>query len=155
MGFVHRITENSRWMKRLVNVYPPFMGAGIRVRRISADFRELDVEMKLRWFNRNYVAAHFGGSLYSMTDPFFMLMMMKNLGPDYLVWDKFASIEFITPGKGTVTARFRLAPEDIDAARLYTKRGERYYPKFTVDVIDARETVVARVTKELYIRRKS
>ena len=154
MGFIHRLTNDADWMRRLVNIYPPYVGAGVRVRRISADFRELDVEMKLRWFNRNYVATQFGGSLYSMTDPFLMLMLMKNLGPDYLVWDKSASIEFHRPGRGTVAARFRLTGEDIDRARERTEGGERYLPVFSVDVTDTDGAVVARVTKNLYIRKK-
>ena len=155
MGFIHRLTSNAVWMRRLVNIYPPYVGAGVRVKRISADFRELDVEMKLRWFNRNYVATQFGGSLYSMTDPFLMLMLMKNLGPDYLVWDKSASIEFKQPGRGTVTARFRLTGEDVATARERTAGGERYLPVFPIDVTDADGTVVARVTKTLYIKKKS
>ena len=155
MGLIHRITDDHRFMRWLLNVYPPYLGAGIRVHRISPDFRELDVRMGLHWFNRNYVATHFGGSLYSMTDPFFMLMMMKNLGPDYIVWDKAAVITFRRPGKGTVTAAFRLLQSQLDEAAARTQGGAKYCPIFTVDVVDQADQAVARVEKELYIRRKS
>ncbi|MFH1984561.1 MAG: DUF4442 domain-containing protein [Pseudomonadota bacterium] len=155
MGFIHRLTNDRRFMKLLLNCYPPYIGAGIRVSRISQDFRELDVSMGLHFYNRNYVATHFGGSLYAMTDPFFMLMVMKNLGPGYIVWDKSAKITFKKPGKGRVTARFRLLQAQLDEAAALTINGARYCPVFSVDVVDQAGEVVALVEKELYIRRKS
>lgn len=107
----------SRRLLRLLRLYPPFLGAGIRIARMSEDLREIDVEMKLHWWNANYVGTHYGGSLYSMADPFYMLMLIENLGRDYIVWDKAASIRFRKPGKGTMRAEFRLTQEQIDALR--------------------------------------
>ncbi|MBK9703668.1 MAG: DUF4442 domain-containing protein [Betaproteobacteria bacterium] len=93
-----------------MNLWPPFLGAGIKVTRLSADYREIDVRLDLRLLNRNYVGTQFGGSLYAMTDPFFMLMMLHNLGPDYVVWDKAGAVRYVKPGRGAVHARFRLRP---------------------------------------------
>src|SRR4051794_22615854 len=90
-------------MRLVMNVYPPFLGAGIRVKRLQPDWRAIDVEMKLRRWNANYVGTHYGGSLYSMTDPFLMLMLIENLGPDFTVWDKAASIRFRSPGREQFT----------------------------------------------------
>ncbi len=98
----------KRRFLRWINWWPPFLGMGIKVRRISEDFREVDVEMVQRFWNTNYVGVHFGGSLFAMTDPFYMLMLIENLGPQYIVWDKAASIRFRKPAKGTVRAEFRL-----------------------------------------------
>ena len=100
--------RNSHALRRAVNFWPPFLGAGIRVERVASDMKSVDVEMKLRWWNANYVGTHFGGSLFAMTDAFYMLMLMANLGRDYIVWDKAASIRYRRPGKGTVHAEFRL-----------------------------------------------
>ncbi len=110
-------------MLRCINIWPPFLGAGIRVRWRSN--RDVDVEMKLRFFNRNYVGTHYGGSLYSMTDPFYMLMLMENLGRDYIVWDKAASIRFRKPGKGRVRAEFRLIDAQLDEIREKLKVQEK------------------------------
>ena len=66
-------------MKTLFNVWPPFRGAGVRVREIAPDFRSVHVELRMGILNRNYVGTHFGGSLFAMTDPFFMIMMMKKV----------------------------------------------------------------------------
>ena len=73
--------------------------------------------MKLRWWNRNYVGTQFGGSLYSMCDPFFMLILVEALGPRYVVWDKAATIRFRRPGRGTVHATFHIPQERIDEIR--------------------------------------
>jgi hypothetical protein len=140
-------------MLRLVNIWPPIAGAGIRV-RWGADMKSVDVEMKLRFWNSNYVGTHYGGSLYSMADPFYMLMLMNNLGPDYIVWDKAASIRFRKPGKGKVRAEFRLTDAQLDDIRAQANALPKYEPTFTVEVKDEAGDVVAEVQKVLHIRKK-
>ncbi len=138
-----------------MNLWPPFLGAGIRVIRIAPGWREIDVEMKLRRWNRNYVGTHYGGSLYSMTDPFFMLMLIENLGRDYIVWDKSASIRFRKPGKGLVRANFRLSDEQIQEIRDAFQSAEKIDRTFAVEVKDDSGTVIAEVQKLIHIRRKA
>jgi len=87
----------QKWMLHSLNIWPPFLGAGIRVTRLSPDMKAVDVEMKLHFFNRNYVGTHYGGSLYSMTDQFYMLMLMHNLGRDYVVWARQQPFGFVSP----------------------------------------------------------
>ena len=139
---------------KLMSLWPPLLGAGIWVKRISRDFTEVDVEMTLRVWNQNYVGVHFGGSLYAMTDPFYMLMIMENLGREYIVWDKAATVRFKRPGRGRVRAAFRITREQIDAIRAQADREAKVEPVFQVRVIDAEGTLVAEVEKTLYVRRK-
>ena len=141
-------------MRRLFNIWPPFRAAGIRVREIAPDFRSATVELRMRLFNRNYVGTHFGGSLFSMTDPFFMILMMKNLGPEYVVWDKQGTVRFLKPARGTVTARFQIPEARVSEAREATRGGEKFEPVFRVDIVDEQGVTVADVEKTLYIRRK-
>ena len=143
----------KRLLLRIINIWPPFLGAGIRVKRLGP--HETDVEMKLRRWNRNYVGTHFGGSLYSMTDPFFMLMLMENLGPEYLVWDKAATIRFKKPGRGKVRAEFRLSEEQIEEIRGAAAANGKTEPTFVVQVKDEAGDVVAEVEKVLWVRRKA
>jgi acyl-coenzyme A thioesterase PaaI-like protein len=143
------------WLfKFLLNLWPPFLGAGIRVKRLATDFSDIEVRLKLGFSNRNYVGTHFGGSLYAMTDPFFMLMLMRQLGRDYYVWDKSGSIDYIKPGCGTVRARFRLEPGMLEDIRRRTAAGDKYLPQLQVDIVDQQGELVARVFKTLYIKRK-
>ena len=141
-------------MLRAINIWPPLLGAGI-LTKWSPDHKSVDVEMRLRFWNRNYVGTHYGGSLYSMTDPFYMLMLMDKLGPDYIVWDKAASIRFRKPGRGRVRAEFRLSDEQIDDIRNKLATLEKYEPTFVVQVKDEAGDVVAEVEKVLHVRRKA
>lgn len=141
-------------VRRFINFWPPFLFNSIRATYISEDFRQVDVALKLRWFNRNYVGTHFGGNLFTMTDPWYMLMLIQNLGRDYFVWDKAANIDFISPGRGTVTVKFLLSEEKINEIREKTSTGEKYLPTFDVEILDEDNNLVARVHKTLYIKRK-
>jgi acyl-coenzyme A thioesterase PaaI-like protein len=146
---------NSFWLRlreKFINIYPPLLGAGIRVRQI--DERSTYVEMKLTALNRNLVGVHFGGSLYAMCDPWFMLILMRVLGNDYIIWDKAASIKFVSPGRGKVTATFHIPPERVVQIRADADRDGKTEPTFSVDVLDEQGQVVAHVEKLLYVRRK-
>lgn len=139
-------------LRRFVNLWPPLLFNAISATYISEDFRKIDVSLKLRWFNRNYVGTHFGGNLFAMTDPWYMLMLMQNLGKDYFVWDKAANIDFISPGKGNVTAGFILSEERINEIRVHTANGEKYLPTFDIDILDENKNIVARVHRTLYVK---
>ena len=141
------------WLLRLLSFYPPYLGAGIRVKS-SSDLRTFEVRMKLTFWNRNYLDTQFGGSLYSMCDPFFVLILSAALGRDYIVWDKAATIRFLRPGRGTVKATFHIPQERIDEIRAAADAGSKVEPTFQVTVVDGEGKVVAEVEKLLYVRRK-
>lgn len=144
----------ARTLRRWMNVWPPFLCSGIRVDHIADDYRSARVSLHQRWYNRNYVGCHFGGSLFAMTDPFFMLLLLHILGRDYIVWDKAGSIDFVKPGRGRVCAHFSIEAETIAYLREKVDRDGRATHWFAVDVCDAADEVVARVRKEIYVRRK-
>lgn len=147
-------TLSPRGLRRLLNVWPPFLFAGVRVRAIADDWRSADVELRAHWWNRNYVGVHFGGSLFAMTDPFWMLLTIHAIGSDYIVWDKAGEIEFLKPGRGTVRAAFRIDDAMLDDIRAATAGGEKHLRWCETDIVNAEGEVVARVRKRLYIRRK-
>ena len=147
-------TALKRHLRMLLNIWPPFLGAGIRIRRLAPDWKAIDVEMKLRWWNRNYVGTHYGGSLYSMADPFFMLMLIENLGKDYIVWDKSASIRFKKPGRGMVFANFRVSEEEIREIKQALNSQDKIERSFRVEVKDESGIVIAEVEKLLHVRKK-
>jgi Domain of unknown function (DUF4442) len=154
-GGKRRDMQNDRKkLLRRLRFYPPFIGAGIRVKNISEDFRRFDVEMPLKFWNRNYVGTHFGGSLYAMTDPWFMFILMHNLGSDFIVWDKAATIRFKRPGKGLMKASFEISAERLAEIRAQAEASGKIEPVFNVSVTDSEGTVIAEVEKLLYVRKK-
>jgi acyl-coenzyme A thioesterase PaaI-like protein len=144
----------ARSLRRLLNLWPPFLFAGVRVRTIADDWRHAEVELRSHWWNRNYVGVHFGGSLFAMTDPFWMLLALHALGRDYIVWDKAGEIAFLKPGRGIVRAQFRLDDTTLDDIRTVTADGGKHLRWFETEIVDAEGEVVARARKQLYIRRK-
>ena len=149
------IELRQKFLDRLINFYGPYVGAGVKLTEMSKDFRHAKVKMPLTFYNKNYMGTQFGGSLYSMTDPWYMLMMIKNLGKNYIVWDKAAAIRFKKPGRGTVYAEFTLTQADIDEVKAYVEENTKMDKTFKVEIRDDSGTLIAEVDKVIYIRKKS
>ncbi len=130
------------------------MGAGIRLKKLSRDFRHIQVEMPLTKFNTNYVGVHFGGSLYAMTDPWYMLMLIEILGRDYIVWDKAASIRFRKPGKGRVIAEFHITEELLAEIKAEVEANGKTEKVLSVEIKNSDGETVAEVQKTLWIAAK-
>ena len=153
-GYVSRLKFGANGMRRLFNLWPPFRGMGVKVVELDPGFRHATVELRMRLLNRNYVGTHFGGSLFAMADPWFMILMMHRLGEEYVVWDKAGSVRFLKPARGTVTARFEMPEESVAQARERTAGGGKHEPVFKAAIVDAQGVTVAEVEKTLHIRRK-
>lgn len=151
-GFFRQPPSAGR-LRTLLNWWPTFLFAGIKVREITPDFSGATVELKLGLLNRNYVGTAFGGTLFAMTDPFWMIMMIRQLGQGYMVWDRSAVIRFLKPGRGTIRAEFLLPPTEVQRVRECAAQTGRYDPSYTVQLRDLRGEIVAEVEKTLYIRK--
>jgi acyl-coenzyme A thioesterase PaaI-like protein len=141
-------------LRRGMNLWPPFLFSGIHVASIADDWRSARVELRMRPWNRNYVGTHFGGSLFAMTDPFWMILVKERLGRGHYVWDQAGTIEFLKPGRGTVHACFELDDGTVETIRAATAGGAKYLHWFQTEVTDAEGDVIARVRKQVYARRK-
>ncbi|TGK82099.1 DUF4442 domain-containing protein [Leptospira noumeaensis] len=148
----------TSWKKRfkiwLYNFYPPYVGAGIRIKEIAPDFSYFRSEMNLRFYNKNYVGVHFGGSLYSMCDPFFMLILLERLGSDYIVWDKAGNMIFVKPGMGKVIAEFQIPDSEIQRIKEEIEVKKKGDYLFTTDVKNEAGEVIAKLEKTVYIRKR-
>lgn len=151
---VGRPSGATRLMLRLLSLYPPFLGAGIRVHRLPGDPPGYETRLRLRFWNRNYHGSHFGGSIYTMCDPFYVLIVAAELGPGYAVWDKTAAIRFRRPGRGTLHARFEIPRAKIELMRVAADAGERLEPTFIAEVRNQADELVAEVEKVLSVRRR-
>ena len=140
--------------RQLVNLWPPFFFNSIAVTEMASDWSLVKVRLRRRLWNRNYIGTHFGGNLFAMADPFWMLMVLHRLGPDYVVLDKAGRIEFIAPGRGDVYATFQIDEQTIDSLRSEAAAGEKVLRWFEADILDAGGETIAKVRKQLYIRRK-
>lgn len=154
MNIVEYIKRVPTISKLFINHYAPFRGAGIRVEKMDLHRGIIDIKMPLTRHNQNIVGVHFGGSLYAMVDPFYMLILMHKLGKNYIVWDKAASIQFLSPGRSTVSARIEIDENEVNTIRLLASGDEAVLRNYTLSIIDETGQRIAQVEKTVYIRKK-
>jgi len=145
---------HAQLLRFFMNIRPPFFGAGIKILTLSKDYRYAMVRLRMGIFNRNIVGVHFGGSLFAMTDPFFMIMVQHNLGKEYVVWDRAAKIDFVKPGRGNVHAEFSISEQQLEDLKSAAQNGAKVLRDFTVEVKDGSGEIVAIIIKTLYVRQK-
>ena len=144
----------SKLWRWAFNLHPTYRSTGAWVTYIAHDFREIRIKLPLSWRTRNYVGTIFGGSMYAAVDPLYMIMLIKNLGPGYLVWDKAATVRFKKPGRGTLYAQFVLSEEELSSIRSESQHLESLDRVYEIQLTDAEGMVCAIVEKTIYIRRK-
>lgn len=149
----HKLITPRKILK-LLSYWPPYLASGVSVLDVNKEVTRITVGMKLRPYNRNYVGTHFGGSLYSMCDPFYMFILLQHLSKEHIVWDKAACIEFVRPGKGLVRATFEVMPQEIDQIAKQALDQFKVEPEFETTILDEKDRVIAKVQKRLYVRRK-
>lgn len=143
-----------KFLQRFMRIWPPYLGAGIKPEYLSEDASRAIVTHKPNIFTRNLVGTAFGGTMLSMTDPFFMFAGVYGLGNDYLVWDVGAEARFVKPGKGKLTADIQVPQETLDMIREKTADGDKYLHWFEVDITDEQGDTVATVRRQVYFRKK-
>ena len=134
-------------------VFGCYRGTGGRLKFIAEDWSEVRLEIPLSWRTRNYVGTIFGGSLYSAVDPIYMLMLIHRLGPEFVVWDKAATIQFLKPGRETLQARFVVGDDELAAIRTALESQRSVDRNYVIDLVNSSGTVCASVEKIIYIRR--
>lgn len=142
------------WQYKLLTFYPPFIGAGIYVRSVSSDLTRIEAVLPLRWYNRNAYGAHFGGNIYMLCDPFFILILHAWLGEDYVLWDRSAQIRYLKPGRGRLSAIFEITKPRIQHIIDQLEKNPQSSFHFSTEVKNKHGETVATVEKEIYIRKK-
>ncbi len=154
VGAIKRLLSSASAMRWGMNIWPPFLFSGIQVRHISPDFRHARIRLAKTPLTTNYFGTQFGGSMFSMVDPFWMFMVYRNLGADYVVWDRRGEIDFEAPGRTALHAEMTLAEETIREIRARADAGEKVLHWFELELLDDARTVVAKIRKQVYVRRK-
>jgi acyl-coenzyme A thioesterase PaaI-like protein len=150
---VRAMGHSAEQLREALNRYAPYVGAGIHVTHIAPDFGSATVQLELNEHNQNYFGTQFGGSMSSMTNPFYVLMLASILGSEYVIWDVVQKIHYHTPGRGTVYAHFKLTEDQIAEIRTRTADGQKFEPVYNIDIVDDAGTVIATVEQTLYLRK--
>ncbi len=143
---------NNVW---LINLYPPFWGAGIKMMKQWNNDESIGfkVRLSLHFWNRNFSGTQFGGSLYSMCDPWYVFIMSIYFGEDYILWDRSAEIEYVRPGRTAVFGTFEIQKDHLERIRNEMNKGEKFF-EFSTTLLDKKGEEIASVTKKVYIKPK-
>ncbi len=144
----------SRVFRWGFNFFPAYRGTGGRLIFVSDDFHEIRIKLPLNWRTRNYVGTIYGGSIYASIDPIYMLMLIRILGPEYIVWDKAAKIRFRKSGKTTLYADFNLSHDEIEEIKRLAETSKSVDRIYEVELKDKEGLVHAQIEKTLYIAKK-
>lgn len=144
----------SRFMRWAFNLFPAYWSSGGTITCIADDWREVKVKIPLKLRTRNYVGSIFGGSMYSAIDPIYMIMLIRILGDEYIVWDKSASIRFKKPARSTLYAHFKLDEHELNTIRQLTAENPSIDRTYLVELVDQAGVVHATIDKVIYIKRK-
>jgi acyl-coenzyme A thioesterase PaaI-like protein len=147
-------SHKSRLSRMVFNFFPAFWSTGAKVTYLAADYKEVHLKLPLSWRTRNYVGTIFGGSMFASTDVLYFLLVLKNIGKDYIVWDKASSIHFKKPGKGTLYTKVTVSDKEIETIKKelqYTDKIDRIY---LLDLIDEAGDICASIEKTIHIRNK-
>jgi acyl-coenzyme A thioesterase PaaI-like protein len=135
-------------------LFPAYRGTGGHITYAADDWSEIRVEIPLSRRTRNYVGTIFGGSMYGAVDPIYMVMLIKRLGPGYVVWDKAASIRFRKPGRSRLHAAFAVSDDELHAIRTALETEKAIDRTYRIELVDAAGVVHAEVEKVIHVRRK-
>jgi acyl-coenzyme A thioesterase PaaI-like protein len=148
-------SRQTRWLRWKFNFFPAYRGTGGRIEYIADDLREIRIRLPLSWRSRNYVGTIFGGSMYGAIDPIYMVMLIRLLGREYVVWDKAATIRFRRPGKTTLFANFILPAAELEAIKAELNERKSLERVYQVRLVDRAGRVHAEVEKTIYIGRRA
>lgn len=143
---------DARRFRVISNLYPPLLFAGVCIEHISEDSTSITVRHRVSRWNRNLNGAAFGGTVYAMTDPFFGLLVLRQLGPNYRVWNTKSTIEFMRPGRGVIRTTMRVTPEEVEVIRHTTDTGAKSQSCHVAEIVADDGTEVARVEQVIYAR---
>ena len=144
----------TRLMRYRFNVFPAFRRTGARVTHLSADERHIRIRLPLNLNTKNYVGTLYGGCMYAAVDPFYMVMFIRLLGKDYVVWDMSGRIEHLKPGRSALTAEFHISDEDLQLVRDELALHGKLVRDYVIELVDEHQEIHARITKTLYFSKK-
>lgn len=148
-------SRRTRLWRYAYNLIPAYRGTGARIDHIGHEWRYVRVRVPYNWRTRNLLGAVFGGSLYGAIDPLYMTLLRRNLGEEFVVWDKAAAIEFLRPGRETLYAECSVDDEELAAIRAALDPGESTDREYVVSLVDETGVVHAVCRKTLYVKREA
>ena len=145
-----------RWMRflpdsRRMEIYPPWWMMRIKVMKLENDWRHIRFRLPLTWISRNMGGSMFGGFQASLADPIAPLACAQ-VFPEYHVWTRHLSVDFVRPGVTDMELRFDFPPEKEEAIREELERRGRSTPSFEYGLYDNQNRLCTKIICVVAIR---
>ena len=144
-------------LKRMLNLWFPFMTNRIQIDSISDDFHHMHVCLKHSFWNRNPNKSIWGGSIVSAMDPFFPILMKQILLRDGIVTDfysKAISVQFIKMVKSNVTFQFSISEKEVALVVQELDQNEKYEGWHSVEGIGSNNKICVKGKVQIFLRKR-
>ena len=142
-------------LRRMLNLWFPFLVNRIQIISITEDFHEMQVRLKHSFWNRNPNKSVWGGSITSALDPFFPIMLKQILLKRGIITDfysKAVNVQFIKMVKSNVMFQFSISKEEVAATEKELKENGKYADWHSVDGIDSEGKICVNGRVQVYLR---
>lgn len=144
----------AKWM---MNLYPPLLINRISVKRISSDYKQVEVRVKRSLLNRNLQKTIFGGTIFSAADPFHALMywqIFKMRGVHCEAWLKRAEIQYLKPANSNLHLLFEISDDDIELVNSQLKEKGKAEMVHETAILNIKNETVAFVRSTISLKKK-
>ena len=153
----HSPDLSSVELKRMLNLWLPFMLNQIRIISISQDFYKINVKLKYSLFNKSPNKFIWGGSISSALDPFFPIMMKqiilkKGIYTDF--YSKAMHINFLKMAKSDLSFNFIINKKEVILAKESLNNNNKYDGWHIVEGIDTDGNVCVVGKIQVYLRKR-
>ena len=145
-------------LKRMLNLWLPFIFNRVKIEYVSDDFRTINVRLKHSIWNRNPNKALWGGAIFSAADGFYPIMLkqnalLKGIKTDFFT--KSTTVNYLREAKTDLLFPFRLTQGDIDEFLKILQSEGKYQKSHVIYGIDnaGHKCIEARIQPYLRIRK--
>ncbi|RKF03038.1 acyl-coenzyme A thioesterase PaaI-like protein [Tenacibaculum lutimaris] len=154
--FLSKFFKKSTIFKYGFNLSPMYKRSTGKIIYVSDDLLNVKVKIPVSYKNKNYVGSIFGGSLFSATDPIYMIQLINILGNDYVVWDKSSSIKFIKPVYEDGFIDFIFSTDEIEEIKKRVEVEKKIDLIKELEIVSKdKSTVFTKIDKTIYIADKT
>ncbi|TGK09712.1 DUF4442 domain-containing protein [Leptospira selangorensis] len=153
---IKRILEKwklFRFNRMIRKNWPVYHRLGSRFEFVSENLLKLKVRFPFNNKTKGYNGLHFGGAIYAFVDPLYVYSLSENLGPEYLVLDTKAEIDFLKASNQDLIAETEISSEEIESIKEECKSKKKTTRIYSIEVLDPDGQKIAIVKKTIYIRK--
>ena len=136
-------------------MWVPFIFNRIKIIHISDDFKQIDVRLKLSFWNRNPGKALWGGAIFSAADSFFPIILKQNAllsGIETDFFTKSTNVSYLKPSKTDLMFNFNVSDDEVSSMIDILNRDGKNQEWHTVYGIDKHGDKCVKVKIQPYLR---